>query len=57
MCFMMAYPEPIPPLRGKDAKEFLRRLETFTLTDEQKTLYKDALAFYRRMEPRSDATS
>jgi len=54
---MMAYPEPIPPLRGKDAKEFLRRLETFTLTDEQKTLYKDALAFYRRMEPRSDATS
>jgi len=28
----MSYPEPIPPIKGRDAEQFLRRLEAFTLT-------------------------
>jgi hypothetical protein len=39
----MAYPEPIPELKGKDAREFLKRLKNFKLTEEQKEFYRDAL--------------
>ena len=38
----MAYPEPIPILRQKDAREFLKRLDQFRLTKAQKEFYKDA---------------
>jgi hypothetical protein len=43
----MAYPEPIPILRQKDAREFLKRLDQFKLTKSQKKFYSDALEFYR----------
>ena len=48
----MAYPEPIPPLRGKDAEEFLRRLETFKLTEAQQDLFRGAREAYRRKSPK-----
>jgi hypothetical protein len=38
----MAYPEPIPVLDRKEAKEFLKRLENFKLTEEQHKIYRDA---------------
>jgi hypothetical protein len=44
----MAYPEPTPALKGKDAQEFLIRLANFKLTSEQKKFYKDARKEYRR---------
>ena len=50
----MAYPEPTPPLKGKDAKEFLRRLKEFKLTPEQKEIYRNARANYRSAAPRND---
>jgi hypothetical protein len=48
----MAYPEPIPEIRGKDAKEFLKRLENFSLTPAQKELYKGCREFYLRLRPK-----
>ena len=48
----MAYPEPIPILKGKDAEEFLRRLEAFKLTESQKALYRGCRKLYRMMAPR-----
>jgi len=42
----MAYPEPIPILRQKDAREFLKRLDEFKLTKSQKKFYSDAHEFY-----------
>jgi hypothetical protein len=39
----MAYPQPTPIIRAKDAHEFFERLEAFTLTSEQRKLYEDAL--------------
>lgn len=50
----MAYPESIPPLRGKAAKEFLRRLEAFKLTPEQQALFKDCRKFYRQLAPQDE---
>jgi hypothetical protein len=47
----VAYPEPIPVLKGKDAEEFLRRLEAFTLTESQKALYRGCRELYRKMAP------
>ncbi len=44
----MAYPEPIPALKGKDAKEFLQLLEQFELKPSQMKLYKGARESYRR---------
>jgi len=46
----MAYPEPIPDLTGKQAKEFWKRLDNFKLTKKQKDFYKGARAYYLRME-------
>jgi hypothetical protein len=40
----MAYPEPIPAIKAKDAKKFDERLESFQLTAEQKAFYKKARA-------------
>lgn len=48
----MAYPEPIPPVRGRNAEEFLKRLENFKLTRKQKEFYKDARKMYRKMAPK-----
>jgi len=45
----MAFPEATPVLKGKKAKEFLKRLEEFKLTKAQKEFYKDALGYYKRM--------
>ncbi len=42
----MAYPEPVPILRGKDAEEFFRKLENFRLTDAQKAFYREGLRTY-----------
>lgn len=33
----MAYPEPILPLSGKSAKEFLEKLKNFKVSDEERT--------------------
>lgn len=44
----MAYPEPIPALKGKEAKEFLKRLQQFELKNSQLELYKAARADYRK---------
>ena len=38
----MAYPEPIPALEAKEAKEFDKRLSCFRLSAEQKRFYKEA---------------
>ena len=48
----MAYPEPIPTLRGRQAEEFLERLKNFKLTPCQKEFYSDAREFYRKLKPR-----
>ena len=48
----MAYPEPIPALKGKDAKEFLKRLEAFKLTKSQKELFRNARENYRKKAPK-----
>lgn len=39
----MAYPEPIPSLKGKQAEQFLRDLENFKLTKEQMEFYREAI--------------
>lgn len=51
----MAYPEPTPMLRGGKAKQFIKRLETFKLTKKQKEFYKDAVAYYNRIEAKNQA--
>jgi hypothetical protein len=40
----MAYPDPIPALNARDAKEFKKRLEKFKLTSSQKKFYKETRA-------------
>ena len=42
----MAYPEPIPAVKGKDAEEFEKKLAKFKLTDSQKEFYRDAKRLY-----------
>ena len=49
----MAYPEPTPVLKGKDAEEFLHRLETLKMTEEQKRLYRGAIKYYEEIRPKS----
>lgn len=45
----MAFPPPTPVIRGrKNVKEFLRRLDEFTLTPEQQERYRDAIERHRR---------
>ena len=39
----MAYPEPIPVLKSKDAKEFEKRLQSFKLSGAQKEFYREAI--------------
>jgi len=51
----MAYPEPTPEIKGRRAKEFIKRLENFDLTDEQLALYKDSKEFYKKMKSKESA--
>jgi hypothetical protein len=45
----MAYPDPTPVIRGrKNVKEFLRRLDNFTLTPEQMKFYADGFERHKR---------
>jgi len=39
----MAYPEPIPVVKGKDAREFDRRLSNFKLTAAQREFYREGI--------------
>jgi len=41
----MAYPEPIPELSEKEWDEFQDRLANFSLSEEQRAFYSDALSF------------
>jgi len=47
----MAYPGPIPILKGKDAEEFFQRLETLRMTARQRRLYRGAIKFYEDLRP------
>jgi len=38
----VAYPEPIPALKAKDAKQFVKQLESFELNPAQKKIYTQA---------------
>ena len=38
----MAYPEPIPPMSPKEGKEFLQRLQKFSLSPKQKAFWANA---------------
>jgi hypothetical protein len=51
----MAYPEPIPALKGEEAREFLKRLKKFKLSAEQKEPYRNARANYRSAAPKDKA--
>ena len=39
---VVAYPEPIPAVKGKDAEEFEKKLERFRLNGAQKEFYREA---------------
>lgn len=45
----MGYPEPIPELKGRKAKEFLKRLENFKLTSEQKKRWENSEKIYEAL--------
>ena len=47
----MAYPEPIPELRGPHAKEFLERLERLHLSASQRKLFAGARSLYLELKP------
>lgn len=42
----MAYPEPIPELNAREARQFERRLKKFRLTKAQKEFYAEARALF-----------
>ena len=48
----MAYPEPIPAIKSKNAKQFAGRLETFKLTPKQKSMYKNSRQIYKKLKPK-----
>jgi hypothetical protein len=47
----MGYPKPTPALKGKEAKEFLKKLETFKLSDDQRERWKGSREVYRTLHP------
>ena len=47
----MGYPKPTPALKGKEAKEFLKKLETFKLTEDQRKRWKGSREVYRALHP------
>ncbi len=48
----MAYPEPIPAIKGKHAEEFLEKLSRFKLTASQKRLYEGSVDLYQKLKPK-----
>jgi hypothetical protein len=50
----MAYPEPTPVLRGKDAKEFVKKLDSFQLDSSQKARWKGARETYQKLKPKDE---
>jgi len=44
----MAYPQPVPVLKGKRAKEFQRKLRTNRLSEKQRSHYIDAVEEYEK---------
>jgi hypothetical protein len=42
----MAYPEPIEPLKGKAARKFMERLDSFKLSASQRRLFRGAKKSY-----------
>ncbi len=48
----MAYPEPIPAIKGKQAEEFLERLENFELSTSQRKFYREAFKAFSEVEHR-----
>lgn len=48
----MAYPEPIPALTGRKAREFLERLKAFRLSSKQRKFFKGSRDVYRRLRPK-----
>jgi len=44
----MAYPEPIPEIAERHAKEFLARLKAFRLSGSQRELFRDAFRVFGR---------
>lgn len=51
----MAYPEASPILRGREAREFLRKLREFQFTPEQKEFWRGAVEDYEAAMARSKA--
>jgi lysyl-tRNA synthetase class II len=47
-CGKMAYPEPTNPLSQEESEEFVKRLEDFKLTNEQKAMYRGCRDKYRQ---------
>jgi len=46
----MAYPEPIPVIKGKDGEKFRKRLKDFKLSESQRRFYRDAFEAFSRSE-------
>ena len=44
----LAYPEPIPEIADRDAREFLKRLKAFRLSGSQRELFRDAFRVFSR---------
>jgi hypothetical protein len=49
----MAYPEPIPAIKSKDAEEFLERLEHFKLSVSQREFFREAFLVFAAAERKS----
>jgi hypothetical protein len=43
----MAYPEPVPALKAKDAKSFEEKLDEFSLSSAQKEFYKKGRKLFK----------
>ncbi len=46
----MAYPEPIPAIKGRDSEEFLERLKGFKLSGSQRRLFRDGFVAFEHSE-------
>lgn len=46
----VAYPDPIPVLRNKDAEEFEKRLAKFKLSSAQKDFYREARELFGKKD-------
>jgi hypothetical protein len=43
----MAYPEPVPALKAKEAKSFEEKLDKFSLNSTQKEFYKKGRSLFK----------